>query len=93
MLWLVVESLLLGYEVMYIVLFDNVMGWLLCELIVYYFGDVVELCGELDFGILVEKVCWLFGYVLMCFWCDYFLFGGELFDVLCEWLWWGEIGV
>jgi nucleoside-diphosphate-sugar epimerase len=90
---LAAESSLEGHEVMYIASPDNATGRPLSELIAHHFGDAVELRGDADSGISIEKARRLLGYAPTRSWRDYLTPEGELLDAPRERLERGETGV
>jgi nucleoside-diphosphate-sugar epimerase len=90
---LAAESSLDGHEVMYIASPDNATGRPLRALIAHHFGDAVEVRGEPDSGISIDKARRLLGYAPSRSWRDYLTPEGELLDAARERLERGETGV
>jgi nucleoside-diphosphate-sugar epimerase len=90
---LAAESSLPGHEVMYIASPDNGTGRPLRELIAHHFGDAVEVRGEPDAGISIEKARRLLGYAPTRSWRDYLTADGELLPAAAERLARAETGI
>jgi nucleoside-diphosphate-sugar epimerase len=90
---LAAESALDGHEVIYIASPDNATGRPLRDVIAHHFGASVEVRGEPDSGISIEKARRLLGYAPSRSWRDYLTPEGELLDAARERLESGETGV